>query len=543
MATTQETLMGNPITAAFADYAQGQVDQARLRQARQWQLNDEAQRQRDALALLGARTQGEKDIEDMRNAGALERTKASVEGYINRLDQSELGRRALDLQRKGAQQKRGESLQDFVTRGTTDVIKQHQAALDNYDQQLAQLDSAKAAAERTEAGRQNSMANNLAGVAVTKDIDLNMTPAEKQVVLARTGQGFNFDEAVADAAAKGLIDPKRAPVLRGAYITQRNLLLPQIQASRSPEHLRTLEDLDRRQNSITSRRNSLLNTDFGSAAEALRAANPQAQAAITGAYPPSAPNVVVPKPRPSPASPTAGIPTSLMGPLGDEAVFKIVQDVNPQILDTPANPTVAVRSAASMLDQRIADKQRALDTLGVKLGADGQPLIPAAKTNVVGPQLGAGIGGFYLTPPQSVTSPLSINERKRIHKQASGLLDEIQQAKQDRAKLQDALDTLTPASSADTNAPSPRDIFGPPMPTPGSNQTPPAANAPGFPLGPWSMMRGGSAADVFTAPTPGPVAAPVNYSAPGLGQNIDFSRTPPVTNAPANPADVFQGNF
>lgn len=123
--------------------------------------------------------QGTKDSAEMartvqRGQDEIARTREMVDGYVKRMDEKELGQRALELQRNGIEQKQGESLQDFVGRGSNLVVEHHIASLQGMDKQLRQvqgnIDTLNANEENRRAVQAKGLADRMLISSPNKDV-------------------------------------------------------------------------------------------------------------------------------------------------------------------------------------------------------------------------------------------------------------------------------------------------------------------------------------------------------------------------------------
>lgn len=479
MATTPDQILAaalNPLQDTVNRYGQGQVDLARLQLVNGMQRDAEQQRlaqeQQNATALLSQRLAGEKDLqlavekerqtrEDIRQQGLDRRADARLQNYIDRLDDQQLGQRALQLQQHGVQQQPGESLKDFVARGTTEVVRHHASALDSYDSQLDAIAKARNAATQAESIRQANLASTMAMNQAMNSLDLNLSPAEKAAINSRMANGLRFTQALSDPTLPSQIKQGRIDALRTAYSQQLNTLLPDLQATRNPDYQQTISDLDRRENSVSARRNALLNSPFGPAAESYRASRGgEPTAVLSGSTPATAPTAGQPmppdqilktaaskstkpgqnsdvatqilsgtaspttlaqKPNPMESTPNRFLPAALQDP----DVATLAANYHPLGKNLAQDPGDIISNTLSGVQSRIEAGQAALDKLGVNVLPDGRVVVPESE------EVNYGTGAW--APSQRVA--LSPAERQRRLDAATQIISGMASANADGRKL------------------------------------------------------------------------------------------------------------
>ena len=279
----------NPTAAALNDYLTNRNAQAqRLQLAaikgadERQKLNQEyALRAQNELALQTARDQAEgrrqdrrlaaqKDLNNADNQAAMERTREQIEGYVRKLDEQQLGQRASKLQEHGIQQLPGESLRDFVLRGTTAVVHATAGALDHFDTQLNDVEGRLDAALQEEKKRQATLAAVFTRKQFTDELPTLVDKKSLAGISAGLAAGLSPERAVAEALKKKALDANVAAQLQSKW--QDALAANQSAAATKPsaEYLAAFNKLQNEHQSIAGRRNKLFETGWGAQAEFFR---------------------------------------------------------------------------------------------------------------------------------------------------------------------------------------------------------------------------------------------------------------------------------
>jgi hypothetical protein len=462
MATAQETLMGNPITAAFAEHANDNLDFAKMKYMEAERDKDAARQQGYAMAILGAKQSGEKDLEQMRNQAAMERTKESVRGYIDRLDEREKGKEMAKFKSLGIVPKPGEAADDFLARAATTHGKM---IGDQANTIYGQIQANEQRANELLNGEQQRLAST--SVARAKQ---QFAPS----LAGSTGGLFGQDLSklvplLSSKPAESVIAQIKDPKLRANMLAQWGQTLEaeqqKSQKEVNPNVYNTAREL-RQQNEQLSKRHAELLSSNPNASPFVKFALPAApktfddfaRMEVTQSTPPPAP------------TPTGmdTMPSSFLGPLADKDVRKIVENKDLHGVDVSnlsGSSTDVVRGVSNALGAKIAAGQKALDTLGVSVSPQGQIMVPEAEQRVM-PTAGMTSGPAF--PMVQATVPLKMGERIRRHSEAEKIIKGMQDAKQARDTLQQRMDAFASPASAVTSdsAVDPQSIFqGPAWPS------------------------------------------------------------------------------
>lgn len=414
--------MSDPISEALANYAQGNVDFAKMKYGEREHDTDFARQQAANLALLNTRMSGEKDIERMREEGAMARTKEQVEGYINKMNAAEKTKFKDYFRNLGLMQRSDESDEDFIKRGNMAVAGQANALW-----QSIQTNQSHANDLMTKEQQR------LAGLAAQRA----KTQFAQDLIAQYPKLGKLLDSQPVENVLAQVKDPKDRAALSATWATylqqSQDLAMkefnPAITAQVRQIGMAT-EQLAKAHGRVVDNPNTAgaapyMNFDVPTQQaptfeDALRQATSKMPAAGAPASKPSA---------------TAGIPASILGPLTDDSVFKAVQNRNPKALDVHGDPTDIIRGTMGLYDQDISQAQQKLSRLGATIGPSGNPMInPVENRTVVVPDPVA-----MTLMPRQVQSRLSINELKRRHDAATDIIKGLQDARDAKSTLEAAL--------------------------------------------------------------------------------------------------------
>lgn len=429
--------MADPISEALNNYAQGNVDLAKLQYLKRAQDTDEARRQANAMALLNAKMGGEKEIEQMRQAGELARTREQIEGYINKMSAAEKSKFKDYFRNLGLVQGAGESDEDFIKRGNMAVAGQANALWQSIQTNQAHANDLMTREQQR-----------LAGVAAQRA----KTQFAQDLVAQYPKLGKLLDSQPVENVLAQIKDPKDRASLAATWASYLQQAQDAAMKEFSPAIQSQVRQIGAATEQLAKAHGRILdNPSTAGAGPYLKfdVTSPQAPSfedALKAAAAKASPPTSAPTPKP-----TAGISPSVLGPLADDSVFKAVQARNPHVLDSTSDPTAIIRGTAAMYDQDIAQAKQKLNRLGVQVGADGKPLVNPIENRIF--PVSAGVGA----PPVIARQPvrLSINEIKRRHDAATDIIKGLQDAQDAKSTLEAAL------SPSHANAV----FFGPPAPS------------------------------------------------------------------------------
>jgi hypothetical protein len=233
-------------------------------------LRDATEDRRLQMAIAARESEGRLDREAATarntadNAAAMARVEAQAKAYVDRLSEQEMGKRALELQKRGVQQRGDETLRDFVLRGTTEVVNATATALDSFDTQVSDIDKQMTTAQTRERERQSKVAQAGANAVFLKGVQNVTNEKARAAVLSAVAQGLSPDRAMQLAASKVPESASEFLALREAYDNE----LARVDAlPASREFMMEYNRLSELKRTVTGRMNRLLSDDFGPQAE------------------------------------------------------------------------------------------------------------------------------------------------------------------------------------------------------------------------------------------------------------------------------------